>query len=87
MPSTKAPLDLTHGGEYGNHGLPVNAVSSFGWQLMTSARRWTGWLDETCRTQSSTPFVVFAREFWYLLLRRVGLVACSPQPSETIFQD
>jgi hypothetical protein len=30
---------------------------------------------------------VFAREFWFLLLRQVGLHALSPQPSENSFLD
>ena len=30
---------------------------------------------------------IFAREFWFLLLRQVGLQALSPQPSENSFLD
>jgi hypothetical protein len=56
-PSAKVPLDLTHGGKYGNPGLRENADSSFGWQLMTVAGWRTGWHKETCRTQSFAPFV------------------------------
>jgi hypothetical protein len=99
-PSAKVPLNLIHGGEYGNHGIPINADSSFGWQLMIGAGRRTSWLEKTCCTQFC-PFCdqeketinhllsscVFACEFWFLLLRCVRLAAYSPQPSDTIFQD
>jgi hypothetical protein len=90
---------LTHGGEFGNHGLQENADSSFRWQLMTVVGQLTGWHGEICRTQIFAPCVikrrkqsiisshVFAREFWFLLLRRMVLAACSPHASETNFQD
>jgi hypothetical protein len=30
---------------------------------------------------------VFSRQFWFLLLQRIGLAALSPQPSDMIFQE
>jgi hypothetical protein len=32
-------------------------------------------------------FCVFARQFWYLLLRQVGLHSLAPQPTELIFDE
>ena len=91
-------LSLDHMRGSGRPGHRPNAVFSFGWWPTIGAGRQIALRVVGCLILSSALSVtrrmtinhllvscVFARQFWYLLLRQVGLHSFSPQPSDTSF--
>jgi hypothetical protein len=63
MPSSRAPFASGLMKEYGNYGLPPNAVSSCGWLLTTEVGQLTDWPGEAFPTQTDVCCVTRMRTF------------------------
>jgi hypothetical protein len=88
--------------EFGKHGHLQNAGYSYGWSHTSAARQQIGLSGMDYLTQRNALFVtrrmkifidhllvscVLARQFWYHLLRQVGLHLLAPQPTDYVFDD
>jgi hypothetical protein len=96
----KGPSPSTHGSAYGRHGHRTNVIFSYGWSPMTAAEQLTGWSAITSHTRTNAHCdqddetiqhllvrCVFARQFWFALLQRFGLIGIAPEQSEKSLDD